>query len=84
MHSLWLERPISFVFVSDILSHDGSGKPTFVPSEYQDEPDRTRSSVRRLLENIPADGIAFAHGPPILHGARQAMEAALQNDSEAP
>lgn len=84
MHSLWLEKPVSTVFVSDILTHDGSGEPGFVPSEYQDDPARTRTSVRRLLDNIPVEAIAFAHGPPILHGARVALAAALRNDREAP
>lgn len=80
MHSLWLDRPVSMVFVSDILMHDGSGEPGFVPSEYQDEPKRTRESVRRLLNEVPVEAIGFAHGPPILHGARGALEAALHHD----
>jgi glyoxylase-like metal-dependent hydrolase (beta-lactamase superfamily II) len=83
MHSLWLEKPGNVVFLSDILIHDGSGNPAFVPGEYQDDPKRTRASVRRILQDIPTEAIAFAHGPPIMHGARMALEAALTHDHEA-
>jgi glyoxylase-like metal-dependent hydrolase (beta-lactamase superfamily II) len=82
MHSLWMEKPVSLVFVSDVLMHDGSGTPGFVPGKYQDDPKRTRSSVRRLLDDLPLEGIAFAHGPPVLHGGRMALEAALKHDHE--
>ena len=82
MHSLWLERPVSMVFVSDILMHDGSGNPGFVPAQYQDDPKRTRASVRRLLDNLPVEAIGFAHGPPIMHGGRTALDAALTHDHE--
>ena len=82
MHSLWLDKPASILFVSDILMHDGSGEPAFVPGEYQDDPVRTRASARRLLDDFPVDGLGFAHGPPIMHGARRALEAALAHDRE--
>jgi len=82
MHALWLERPISVVFLSDLLMHDGSGTPSFVPAEYQDEPARTRTSVERILKDIPAEALCFAHGPPIAKGAPQILRMALDNDHE--
>ena len=83
MHALWLEKPANIVFVSDLLTHDGSGGVSFVPSEYQDEPARTRESVRRIADDIPAEGVAFAHGPPVTSGARKVLEDALARDNQA-
>lgn len=80
MYALWLDRPRSVVFLSDILYHDGSGTPKFVASEYQDEPDRTRHSVRRLADHLPVEVLCFAHGPPICADGRQALERALAHD----
>lgn len=82
MHSLWLDKPISMLFVSDILSSDSHRRLHFVPAEYQDDPRRTRESVRRLLDDIPADAVGFAHGPPLMSGGQKAMQAALEHDHE--
>lgn len=82
MHALWISSPRTVVFVSDLLAHDGSGTPRFIPSEYQDEPARTRMSVRRILEQIPVDIVCFAHGPPIVENGREALERALREDRE--
>ena len=84
MHALWRARPVSVVFLSDLLTHDGSGHPAFVPSEWQDEPWRTRESVRRIVEDLPVDALCFAHGPPLLEGARRVLERALAEDDERP
>lgn len=83
MHTLWISSPRTVVFVSDLLAHDGSGTPSFIDSAYQDEPARTRMSVRRILEQIPVDIVCFAHGPPIVEDGREALERALQQDGEA-
>lgn len=84
MYVLWKSRPVSVVFLADVLMHDGSGVPGFVPGEYQDEPGRTRASVRRILADLPVTALCFEHGPPILEGARQALTRALEEDSEMP
>lgn len=82
MYVLWLEKPRSVVFLSDILTHDGSGTPSFIDARYQDEPERTRASVRRLLDHLPVEAACFNHGPPILQDARQALLRALEEDDE--
>lgn len=82
MHALWLSRPVSVIFLSDLLTHDGSGVPRFVDSQYQDEPARTRASIRRILDHLPVDVLCFAHGPPICENGRQALERALAEDRE--
>lgn len=81
-YALWSARPRSVVFVSDLLRHDGSGTPTFFPSEWQDEPARTRVSVRRILEDLPVETLCFGHGPPVCGEAREALQRALSGDSE--
>jgi len=82
MYALWLDSPRSVVFLSDLLWHDGSGLPRFVNSAYQDEPMRTRASVRRIADHLPVEVLCFAHGPPICQGGRQALERALAVDLE--
>jgi len=82
MFTLWLDKPRSVIFVSDLLVHDGSGTPRFVESQYQDEPNRTRTSVRRILDHLPVDVVCFAHGPPICGGGREALQRALDFDEQ--
>lgn len=83
MYALWRNEP-NTLFLTDLLSHDGSGLPVFMPSEYQDEPWRTRQSVRWLLEHVPVEVLCFNHGPPILSGGREALERALEHDVHPP
>jgi glyoxylase-like metal-dependent hydrolase (beta-lactamase superfamily II) len=84
MHALWLERPVNAIFLSDLLTNDGSGRLQFVPAEYQDEPQRTRTSVERILKDLPVETLCFAHGPPVEKDGRKALREALANDSELP
>lgn len=84
MFTLWREQPRSVVFVSDLLSHDEPGTPRFVASEHQDDPARTRASVRRILEHLPVEAVLFAHGDPILHDGAAALRQALSEDTEFP
>lgn len=83
MYALWLDKPRSVVFLSDLLSHDGEGTPRFMANEYQDEPDRTRQSIRRIIDHLPIEVLCFAHGAPICHDGRGALERALEEDSAA-
>ncbi|OJH41370.1 MBL fold metallo-hydrolase [Cystobacter ferrugineus] len=84
MFTLWKERPRSVVFLSDLLTHDEEGTPRFVDSQYQDDPARTRVSVRRILEHLPVEVVCFAHGRPILEDGAAALRQALSEDSEFP
>jgi glyoxylase-like metal-dependent hydrolase (beta-lactamase superfamily II) len=84
MYALWLERPRSVVFLSDLLTHVKEGTPRFVESEYQDDPGRTRRSVQRILDHLPVEVLCFAHGKPILRDGASALRRALDEDTEAP
>jgi hypothetical protein len=85
MYTLWLQQhPRGVVFVSDLLTHEGRGRPEFVPNQYQDDPQRTRTSVRRVLERLPVDTLCFAHGEPIVGAGRSALRLALDLDDENP
>jgi glyoxylase-like metal-dependent hydrolase (beta-lactamase superfamily II) len=68
------------LFLSDVLTHDGRGVPRFVPDQYQDEPARTRQTVRRLHQRLRPRILLFEHGAPLTRGARQALVAALERD----
>lgn len=83
MYALWLAEPRGVVFLSDLLYHDGSGLPRFMPDHYQTAPQRTRESVRRIADHLPVDVLCFAHGPPICEDARMALERALEADRQA-
>ncbi|MET0405165.1 MAG: MBL fold metallo-hydrolase, partial [Cystobacter sp.] len=84
MFTLWRERPRSVLFLSDLLTHDGEGTPRFVDSKHQDDPARTRASVRRILEHLPVEALCFAHGAPILEEGATALREALRQDTEFP
>jgi hypothetical protein len=83
MYTLWLQQhPRAVVFISDLLTHEGRGTPKFVPSEYQDEPQRTRQSIQRILDHLPFQTVCFAHGGPIVNDGAAALRRALEQDSE--
>jgi len=83
MYALWLDRPRSVIFLADILTHyEGDGTPRFVPARFQDEPARTRASVRRIIDHLPVEVVCFAHGIPICSDGRMALERALAADTE--
>jgi glyoxylase-like metal-dependent hydrolase (beta-lactamase superfamily II) len=84
MYALWLERPRSVIFLSDLLTHFDNGTPRFVDNEYQDAPERTRMSIRRILDHLPIEVLCFAHGRPILRDGATALRRALDEDTEAP
>jgi hypothetical protein len=82
MHVLWRPAPVSVVFLADLLTHDGRGNLAFVASAYQDEPERTRHSVRRVLEQLAPEVVCFSHGPPLKEGVPEALLRALREDPE--
>ncbi|MCP3099686.1 MBL fold metallo-hydrolase [Myxococcus sp. K15C18031901] len=85
MYTLWMQRhPRGVAFISDLLVHDDKGTPEFVPSEYQDDPLRTRQSVQRILDHLTVDTVCFAHGAPIVRDGAAALRRALEEDMEAP
>lgn len=82
MHALWRERHRSVLFLSDLLKHADLGTPRFFSDAAQDEPHRTRESIRYLRDNVPVEALCFAHGEPILTKGSDALSAALEEDAE--
>jgi glyoxylase-like metal-dependent hydrolase (beta-lactamase superfamily II) len=78
-YALWQE-PLRALFLSDLLFRGRSPTPRFIDSSYQDDPARTRVSVRELARRLPARVLCFAHGPPILRRGRSALREALRRD----
>ncbi len=75
----YLERDQGVVFCADLLTNAGGEGLAFVPDVYQDEPGRTRDSVRRLLD-LNFDILCSNHGDPILHGSKKAIRQILAKD----
>lgn len=64
------------LFVGDLLIRGARGRFHFVPDEYQDDPERTRASVRKLLD-LEFEVVLPGHGEPLLSGGPAALRAAL-------
>ncbi|GEL74562.1 hypothetical protein MVI01_63460 [Myxococcus virescens] len=85
MYTLWMQQhPRAVAFISDLLTHEDGETPDFIPSEYQDEPLRTRHSVQRILDHLPVETLCFSHGAPILRDGARALRLALEEDMESP
>lgn len=78
-YAFYLERDGGGVFCADLLTNAGMEGLAFVPGEYQDEPSRTRESVRHLLD-LTFETLCTNHGDPILVGAKEAIAQALVRD----
>lgn len=79
-YSLYLKRGGGVVFCADLLTNVDRRGLAFVPGEYQDDPKRTRVSVRRLL-TLPFRVLCPNHGRPVTAGAKQAIRRALTKDA---
>jgi glyoxylase-like metal-dependent hydrolase (beta-lactamase superfamily II) len=79
-YSLYLSRNGGVVFCADLLTNVGSRGLAFVAGEYQDDPKRTRVSVRRLLK-LPFRVLCPNHGKPVTTGAKKAVRQALAHDA---
>ncbi len=80
MYALWRDRG-GVLYLSDQLTHDGSGVPAFVPDAYQEAPSVTRASIAALRDALPVRVLCFGHGPPILERGHDALERALARDA---
>jgi len=67
------------VFCGDLLTNAEGEGLAFVPGEYQDEPARTRESVRRPLV-LRFETLCPNHGHPVISGVKEAMAQALARD----
>ncbi|MGH7165762.1 MAG: MBL fold metallo-hydrolase [Nitrospiraceae bacterium] len=75
-YAFYLDRGAGVVFCADLLTNAGGAGLAFVPGEYQDEPARTRESVRRLLD-LRFEILCSNHGDPVMRGAKEAIARVL-------
>lgn len=75
------DRGGGLVFCADLLTNAEGAGLAFVPGEYQDEPARTRESVRKLLD-LEFTILCTNHGDPILAGAKDAIRELLAPDKK--
>jgi glyoxylase-like metal-dependent hydrolase (beta-lactamase superfamily II) len=68
-----------WLFLGDLLMRENAGPVGFVPSEFQDDADRTRSSVRALLP-LGARVLLFGHGEPVRRDGSRTLARALSVD----
>ncbi len=73
------DRGGGVVFCADLLTNQEGTGLAFVPDEYQDEPERTRESVRKLLD-LDFTILCTNHGDPIFDGAKEAIRELLARD----
>ena len=78
-YSFLLRRQGGVLFVSDLVSHDGSGKLEYIPLEYHEEPEVTKRTVAGLLD-LPFSILCFSHGPPLRDDPKGALRALVERD----
>lgn len=69
------------LFLGDLVVRGARGAFSFVPDAYQDDPARTRESVRRLL-GLPVAVLCPGHGAPALKGGTAPLADALAGGEE--
>jgi glyoxylase-like metal-dependent hydrolase (beta-lactamase superfamily II) len=80
-YSFFLERNGGAVFCADLLANAGGEGLAFVAGEYQDEPARTRESVRQLLE-LQFKVLCPNHGDPVTRRTKEALTRVLKKDAD--
>lgn len=73
-YSFLLRRHGGVLFVSDLVSHDGSGTLEYIPFEHHEEPELTKRTVAGLLD-LPFAILCFSHGPPLRDDPKAALQA---------
>jgi glyoxylase-like metal-dependent hydrolase (beta-lactamase superfamily II) len=79
-YSFYLRRDGGVMFCADLLTNAEGRGLAFVPDEYQDDPQGTRTSVKRLLP-LRFKVLCPNHGKPIKTGAKKAMRQVLAKDA---
>jgi len=72
-------RGKGIVFCGDLLKNFPGEGMGFISSEYQDDPARTRRSVRKLLD-LRFRVLCFSHGAPVSYRVRRALVDLLRKD----
>ena len=80
-YSFFLERNGGAVFCADLVTNAGGEGLAFVAGEYQDEPARTRESVRQLLE-LQFRVLCPNHGDPVTRRTKEALTRVLKKETD--
>ena len=78
-YAFYLDRERGVVFFADLFTNAEGEGLAFVSGECQDEPVRTRESVRRLLD-LSFETLCSNHGDPVNIRAKEAIAQALARD----
>ena len=70
-YAFWRERSPAVLFCPDLIMREA-----FIPTEYHDDPDATRESVRRLLA-LSFEVLCMDHGAPITANPHAALQKLL-------
>lgn len=81
-YAFQLDRGTGMLFCGDLVTNLSGEGLAFVPGEYQDDPKRTRESVRSLLGQR-FEVLCPSHGAPLTSAARPAIAELLRKDSGA-
>ena len=65
------------ILLGDALIHPKGKDLTFLPDQYCDDAKQSRQSLRKLLD-LDFQTLTFAHGEPIVGGAKQQLTALLK------
>jgi hypothetical protein len=68
-------RP-SVLFTADLMTRAPRGALRFIDPDLHDDPEKTRRSVRRLLD-LPFSVLCLSHGSPIRRGPHAAIRRLL-------
>ena len=82
-YAFYLDLDGGVVFCADLLTNVPGEGLAFVSDEYQDEPARTRESVRRLLD-LRFETLCSNHGHPVISGANATIAQALTRGKARP
>ena len=74
------EKP-AILFCPDLLMVE-EGELVFVPGQYQEDPERARRSLERLLE-LPFDVLCLDHGPPLTVEPKAAVKRLLDSSESS-
>lgn len=77
-----LHRPAGpgVIFMTDVVMNETDRGLVFLSDKYQEDPRRSRDSVRRLLD-LEFGIVCFGHGAPLKGGGREALKALLESEA---
>jgi glyoxylase-like metal-dependent hydrolase (beta-lactamase superfamily II) len=71
-YALLLARPPGVLFCADLVASNPDGELRFIPFEYHEDPEATKRSTARLLEQ-PFAVLCLDHGTPLTVDPKAAL-----------